>query len=74
MSIALCFWHQPAVVTGGRVTVEYKQFKLFCFGYTWSVGNAHPTFLKSFVTWAKTQEIYEDISKAATQELKQRNL
>lgn len=30
--------------------------------------------LESFVTWAKTQEIYEDRSKAATQELKQRNL
>ena len=30
--------------------------------------------LEAFVTWAKTQEIYEDRSKAATQELKQRNL
>jgi dTDP-L-rhamnose 4-epimerase len=30
--------------------------------------------LESFVTWAKTQEIYEDRSKAATKELKQRNL
>ncbi len=32
------------------------------------------TGLESFVTWAQTQEIYEDRSKAATQELKQRNL
>lgn len=32
------------------------------------------TGLEKFVTWAQTQEIYEDRSKAATQELKQRNL
>jgi dTDP-L-rhamnose 4-epimerase len=30
--------------------------------------------LKQFVAWASTQEIYEDKSKAAAQELKQRNL
>jgi hypothetical protein len=36
--------------------------------------NFSNTLLEAFVTWAKTQEIYEDRSKAATQELKQRNL
>jgi dTDP-L-rhamnose 4-epimerase len=30
--------------------------------------------LEQFVAWAQTQEIYEDLSKAATQKLKQRNL
>jgi dTDP-L-rhamnose 4-epimerase len=30
--------------------------------------------LEKFVSWAKTQDIYEDLSKAAVQELKQRNL
>jgi hypothetical protein len=34
-----------AIALTKRLCDRIKQFKVFCFGYIWSAGNAHPTFL-----------------------------